>query len=147
LLIRSPALLPDLLIPFHDDRSVNFGAGTTVLLVDAEVHEIGRAPPLTGYVAEALFNTVATDDCIFGFQATSNESMLRRELYSAGAMLVSYDYTNGTEREVRFWPRRVATHLRSQLEEEAHQLKTKGWSVLRFVPGDETRNIRGKTTE
>jgi SAM-dependent methyltransferase len=117
------------------------------LLVDAEAQEIGRAPPLTGYVAEALFNTVATDGFIFGFQATRNEIILRRELYSAGAILVSYDYTNGTEREVRFWPRGVATHLRSQLEDEANHLKTKGWNVLRFVLGDETGNIGGLSTE
>src|SRR5262249_10404670 len=42
------------------------------LLVDAEVRDIGRPPPLTGHVAEALFNTFATDGFIFGFQATLN---------------------------------------------------------------------------
>jgi hypothetical protein len=117
------------------------------LLVDAEAQEIGRAPPLTGYVAEALFNTIAKDGFIFGFQATRNEIILRRELYSAGPMLVSYDYTNGTEREVRFWPRGVATHLRSQLENEANHLRTKGLNVLRFVPRDEIGSIGGKSTE
>jgi SAM-dependent methyltransferase len=117
------------------------------LLVDAEAQEIGRAPPLTGYVAEALFNTVATDGLLFGFQATRNETILRRELYSAGTIVVSYDYTNGTEREVRFWPRGVATHLRAQLGKESDHLKTQGWDVLRFVPRDQIGNTGGENTE
>jgi SAM-dependent methyltransferase len=117
------------------------------LVLDAEMQEIGRPPPLTGQVAEALFNSVAADGFIFGFQATRDGVILRRELYSAGALLVSYDYTNGIEREVRLWPRQSSAHLRSQLEEEANQLKTQGWDVVRFVPRTETGNLRGESTE
>jgi SAM-dependent methyltransferase len=108
------------------------------LLVDAEVQDIGRPPPLTGHIAEALFNSVATEGFVFGFQATRNDIILRRELYSAGALLESYDYTNSLERELRFWPRQASAHLRSQLEEEADKLKARGWEVIRFVPTDES---------
>jgi SAM-dependent methyltransferase len=107
--------------------------GVRAFVVAAETQDIGRSPPITGYVAEALFNVIVPDHFVFGFQATRYEMILRRELYSAGALLVSYDYTN-TERELRFWPRRIAAHLRSQLETEANDLRTNGWNVLRFVP-------------
>jgi SAM-dependent methyltransferase len=104
------------------------------LLVGAEMQDVGRGPPVTGYTAEALFSILRTDSFIFGFQATRNDAILRRELHSAGAILVSYDFTNGTERELRFWPQRLAVHLTSQLEQEASGLRTQGWDVLRFVP-------------
>lgn len=103
-------------------------------LIDVEAQHVGRGPPVTGYVAEALFNILVPEAFIFGFQATRREVLLRRELHSVGAVIVSYDYTNGTEREMRFWPRRVAPHLRSQLEDEATDLRTQGWDVLTFVP-------------
>jgi SAM-dependent methyltransferase len=103
-------------------------------LVDAEVQDTGRGPPVTGYMAEALFNVLVTSCFIFGFQATQQTFLIRRELHHAGAVLVSYDYTNGNERELRLWPRRHAGHLRSQLEEEADALRTQGSDVLRFVP-------------
>ena len=101
------------------------------------VQHTGRPPPLTGYVAEALFNTLTTTAFIFGFQASCNGVVLRRELYSAGALILSYDYTNGSEREFRFWPRQVSSHLRSQLEEETVDLRSQGWDVIRFVPRDD----------
>ena len=106
-------------------------------LVDAEVQDTGRGPPVTGYLAEALFNVLVPDGFIFGFQATRYEVLLRRELHSVGALLVSYDYTNGTDRELRLWPRRLAGHLRSQLEAEADDLRTRGWDVMHFIPRDE----------
>src|SRR5262249_4432464 len=89
------------------------------LLVDAEVQHTGRPPPLTGYVAEALFSSLNVVTFIFGFQASRNGVVLRRELHSAPTLVVSYDYTSGTGRELRLWPRQVTAHLRSQLEEEA----------------------------
>jgi hypothetical protein len=104
------------------------------LLFNAEVQHTGRPPPLTGYVAEALFNSLTTISLIFGFQASRNGVVLRRELHSAGVLIVSYDYTNGTERELRLWARQVAGHLRSQLEDEAINLRSQGWDVIRFVP-------------
>jgi hypothetical protein len=107
------------------------------LLVDAEVQHTGRPPPLTGYVAEALFNTLTTNTFIFGFQASRRDVVLRHELHSAGALVISYDYTNSTERELRVWPRQVSAHLRSQLEEEALDLRSQGWDVIRFVPRDD----------
>jgi SAM-dependent methyltransferase len=103
-------------------------------LVSAEVQDTGRAPPVTGALAEALFNVLVTNGFVFGFQATRYDVLLRRELHSAGALLMSYDYTNGNERELRLWPRRLALHLRSQLEQEANDLRTQGWDVLRFIP-------------
>jgi hypothetical protein len=107
------------------------------LLVDAEMQDIGRPAALSGYAAEALFNTLNPDGFIYGFQATSRHVALRRELHRAGSLVVSYDYTTASQRELRFWPHRAATHLRSQLEEEARELHTQGWSVLRFVPKDQ----------
>ena len=92
---------------------------------------------MTGYVADALFNSLNTDAFVFGFQASRHDVVLRRELYSVGALVVSYDYTNSTERELRLWPRHVAGHLRSQLEEEADALRSQGWNVIRFVPMDQ----------
>jgi hypothetical protein len=59
---------------------------------------------------------------------------------------VSYDYTNSTEREVRLWPRQVAGHLRSQLEEEAIYLRSQGWDVIRFLPRDELSTHQGDVT-
>jgi hypothetical protein len=50
---------------------------------------------------------------------------------------MSYDYTNSSERELRLWPRRLALHLRSRLEQEANDLRTQGWDVLRFLPRGE----------
>jgi SAM-dependent methyltransferase len=101
-------------------------------LVDAEMRENGTPAPLTGYVAEALINAVVTDHLIFGIEATRHGMLLRRELYWAGAVLMSHDATNGKEREVRFWPLSAAPHLRCQLEEEADKLTAKGWTVLRL---------------
>jgi SAM-dependent methyltransferase len=103
-------------------------------LVSAETQDTGRGPAVTGHLAEALFNVLVTNDFIFGFQATRYAVLLRRELHSAGALLVSYDYTNGNERELRLWPRRLALHLRPQLEQEANDLRTQEWDVLRFGP-------------
>jgi SAM-dependent methyltransferase len=103
-------------------------------LVGTEMQEVGRPPPVTGYTAEALFSILVTRDVIFGFQAVRNDVMLRRELHSAGALILSFDHTNGTERELRLWPRQVATHLRFQLDAEANDLRTQGWNVQRFVP-------------
>jgi hypothetical protein len=107
------------------------------LLVDAEIQHTGRPPPLTGYVAEALFSSLTRISFIFGFQASRHDFVLRRELHSAGALLVSYDYTNNTERELRLWPRQVAAHLRYQLEGEVIDLRSQGWDVIRFVPMDQ----------
>jgi hypothetical protein len=104
------------------------------LLVNAEIQHTGRPPPLTGYVAEALFSSLTISSFIFGFQASRHDVVLRRELHFAGALLVSYDYTNGSERELRLWPCQVTAHLRSQLEEEAIDLHSQGWDVTRFVP-------------
>jgi len=104
------------------------------LLADAEVQHTGRPPPLTGYVAEALFSSLTTISFISGFQASRNGVVLRRQLHCAGVFLVSYDYTNGSERELRLWPHRVRDHLRSQLEEEAIDLRSQGWDVIRFIP-------------
>src|SRR5262249_28959204 len=96
--------------------SVSLG-DVLALLVDAEVQHTGRPPPLTGYVAEALFSSLTTISFIFGFRASLHDVVLRRELHSTDTLLFSYDYTNGTQRELRLWPRRVAGHLRSQLED------------------------------
>ena len=79
------------------------------LLVNAEIQHTGRPPPLTGYVAEALFNSLTPISFIFGFQATRYDVILRRELYSVGALVVSYDYTNSSERELRLWPKRIGS--------------------------------------
>jgi hypothetical protein len=49
-------------------------------------------------------------------------------------LVVSYDHTNGTEREMRFWPRRSAIHLGSQLEAHANDLRTQGWDVPQIHP-------------
>src|SRR5262249_51586883 len=73
------------------------------LLADAEVQHTGRPPPLTGYVAEALFSSLTTISFISGFQASRNGVVLRRQLHCAGVFLVSYDYTNGSECELRLW--------------------------------------------
>jgi hypothetical protein len=104
------------------------------LLVNAEIQHTGRPPPFTEYVAEALFSSLNTISFTFGFQASRHDVVLRRELYSAEALVVSYDYTNSSERELRLWPRQVAGHLRSQLESEAIDLRSQGWNVSRFVP-------------
>jgi hypothetical protein len=97
---------------------------------------------LTGYVAEALFSSLTSISFIFGFQASCRGVVLRRELHSAGALTVSYDFTNSTECELRLWPRQVAGHLRSQLEEEAIGLRSQGWNVTRFVPRDDPPHQR-----
>jgi SAM-dependent methyltransferase len=106
------------------------------LLVDAEIQDIGRPGPLTGYLAEAIFTSLVIDGFIFGFHASFNGVVLRRELRSARDFIVSFDLTNAAERELRFWPPAAASHLRTQLEEEAEKLKGQGWTVLRFRPTD-----------
>jgi hypothetical protein len=46
------------------------------LLVNAEVHDVGRPPPLTEYVAAALFSSLNTISFIFGFQASRHDVVL-----------------------------------------------------------------------
>jgi hypothetical protein len=124
------------------------GLGDIVaFLVGTEFQQTKNAPTVTGYMAEALFHVLTIHGLIFGFQATRDAFVLRRELHRAGALVVSYDYTNGNERELRLWPRRFAAHLKSQLETEATDLQAQQWDVLRFIPtGDRPDAHEGPDT-
>jgi hypothetical protein len=103
-------------------------------LAGGELEHLSPPLTITGYVAEALFESLDRRQLILGFQASGSDIVLRRELYRIGQLLASFDYTDRQQRELRLWPRRTERQLRIQLAEEAERLRAKGFGILRFVP-------------
>ena len=113
------------------------------LLAGRELHTLSQVPTLAGYTAEAVFEALERRTLIFGFQATRAGFILRRELHYLNALIASYDSTDRQQRELRFWPRQAASHLRSQLEREASALAAKDWIIQRFLPKSVIAEVPG----
>jgi SAM-dependent methyltransferase len=100
-------------------------------LVGAELKTGPNLAVHYGHAAQALFELLTPRRLLYGYEAKyPNGSAWRRELWAAGPLVVSFDYTNGDDRELRFWSRMAEGSLRSTLENEVENLTANGWGVI-----------------
>ncbi len=107
---------------------------TEAFFVRAELETVETTAVFYGHAAQTLFARLAMRRLVYGYEAMyPNGSAWRRELWEVGPLVASFDYTNGDDRELRFWPRRAVVVLESALEREAKDLTANAWQVKTYA--------------
>lgn len=102
----------------------------TAFLVGADLDASGSLPTVYGHAARMFMQHLQPRQFVFGVETRHGGlAAWRRELWAVGALVVTYDYTERDDAEVRLWPWSATEMLRSALGHEAQDFLAQGWQV------------------